>query len=129
MAVVSAYAAAICKVLSVMIGHWVALTAATPNIASWTAPQKCKIVGITFYVDAKSAITVLSLMAELDGVNLLTAVVDGSAGAVRTALAGTLSNTAGVACAKDSTVTLDVDTLTGTSATGIQMQIDWIPVD
>lgn len=128
MAVASAYAAII-KVLSVIVGHWIALTAATPNVCSWVAPQKCKIVGITFYVDTKTAITVLSLMAELDGTNILSAVVDGAAGAVRTALPGTLTTPAGVACAKDSVVTLDVDTLTGTSCQGVQMQVDWIPCD
>lgn len=129
MTVAQAYAASIAKVLSVLIGNWTVIAAATPNVASWVAPQKGKIVGITFYTDAKSAITVLGLMAEVDGTNILTGVVDGNAGAVRTALPGTLTVPAGVAIAKDGVVTLDIDTLTGTSVTGVQMQIDWIPVD
>lgn len=129
MAVLAKYAAHIAKVLSTQIAHWIAVAAATPNVASWVAPQKCLIVGITFFVDTKTAITVLSLMAELDGVNILSAVVDANAGAVRTALAGTLTVPAGVACAKDGVVTFDVDALTGTSCQGLQMQIDWIPVD
>jgi hypothetical protein len=129
MSVLNAYASTIGKVLSVLIGNWLVLAAATPNIATWVAPQKCKILAITFYVDVKTAITVLSLMAELNGTNILTAVVDGNAGAVRVPLAGTLTNTSGVDCAKDGVVTLDVDALTGTSCQGVQMQIDWIPVD
>lgn len=129
MSVASTYAASIAKVLSVLIGNWLVLAAATPNVASWVAPQKGKIVGITFYQDAKSAITVLTYMAEIDGVNILSAAVDGNAGAVRVPLAGTLTVPAGVPIAKDSVVTLDIDSLTGTSVTGVQMQIDWIPVD
>jgi hypothetical protein len=77
----------------------------------------------------KTAITVLTYMAEIDGVNILSAAVDGNAGAARTALAGTLTVPAGVPIAKDSVVTLDIDSLTGTSVQGVQMQIDWIPVD
>lgn len=129
MAVVGKYAVSIARVLSALIGNWLVLAAATPNVASWVAPQKCIIVGITFYVDVKTAITVLSLMAEVDGVNILSAVVDGNAGTVRTALPGTLTTPAGVPCPKDGVLTLDIDALTGTSCQGVQVQVDWIPVD
>jgi hypothetical protein len=129
MSVLRAFAVAVARVLSNTIGNWTVITAATPNVVSWVAPQKCKIVAITFFTDVKTAITALSLMAELDGANILSAVVDANAGAVRTALPGVLTNTEGVDCPKDGVVTLDVDALTGTNVSGVQMQIDWIPVD
>jgi hypothetical protein len=59
------------------------LAAATPNVASWVAPQDGFITGVTFYVDVKTAITVLALMVEKNGTNILSAAVDLNAAAVR----------------------------------------------
>ncbi len=125
------FTAAIGRIVSVLIGHWIALTAATPNVASWVAPQDGWITGIWFIVDTKTAITVLQLMAELNGTNILSAVVDMNAAAVRTPTAGTLGGALVTAdglipVTKDQIVTLDVDGLTGTSCQGVQMQIDFL---
>lgn len=125
--------AAVGRVMSVFLGYWIALTAATPNVMSWVAPQDGFITGVWCTTDVKTAITVLSVMLEKNGVNMLSAVIDMNAAAVRVPTAGVLGGAAVldangmIRVLAGDIITVDVDVLTGTNVNGLQVQIDWMP--
>jgi hypothetical protein len=122
--------AAVGRIISAMLGNWLVLAAATPNVASWVVPQDGFITGVNIIVDVKTAITVLAVMVEKNGVNILAgAGADMNAAAVRTPTAGVLTGTTSdgyVAVSRGDVITVDVDTLTGTSCQGVQAQIDFL---
>ncbi len=123
--------AVIGRIITACIGNWLVLAAATPNVASWVAPQDGFITGVWVTVDVKTAITVLGVMLEKGGTNILSAVVDMNAAAVRTPTAGvlggvTLTADGYVAVSRGDVITVDVDTLTGTSCQGVEVQIDFL---
>lgn len=123
--------AAIGRIVSIFMSNFAVLAAATPNIASWVCPQDGFITAVWISTDAKSAITVLGVMVEKGGTNILSAVVDMNAAAVRVATAGvlggvTLTADGYVPVSKGDIITVDIDTLTGTSVTGVSAQIDFL---
>lgn len=127
------FTAAMARVVSWVVSNWAVLAAAAPNVASFTVPQDGFIIGGNIIVDAKSAITVLLAMVEVNGANVLTGTgADLNAATVRTPvalafLASAVDVNGWVPVKAGDVITLDIDSLTGTSATGIQLQLDFIP--
>lgn len=125
--------AAFGRIISVMMSYWIVLTAATPNVLTWTVPQDGYIIGASCLTDVKTAITVLLVMLEKNGVNMLAGTgLDMNAAAVRTPTAAVLGGAAVldvngfIPVLAGDVITVDVDTLTGTSFNGLQVQIDFV---
>lgn len=132
MAAGAKFTAAIGRIISWVVSSWFVHTAATPNILSFTVPQDGFILGGWALVDVKTAITVLALMVEKNGNNILTGTgVDLNAAAVRTQtalafLAAAVDANGWVPVVAGDVITVDIDTLTGTSCQGIQVQLDFL---
>jgi len=127
------FRAAVARIVSWILTSWTVHTAATPNISTFTVPQDGFIVGGWAMSDVKTAITVLALMVEKNGSNILTGSgVDLNAAAVRTPvalafLAAAVDANGWVPVSAGDVITVDIDTLTGTNASGITVQLDFIP--
>lgn len=112
--------------------HFESLAAVAANIGRFRLPQSARIMRIAASARAKTAgLAAFSLMAESDGVNLLSGVMDLAAVAAGTFVEGTLTDTAGVKLAKEAEVTIDVDAHTagGETASDVTVQIDYLPED
>jgi len=126
------FTVAAARVVSWILQSWTVLTAATPNVASFVVPQDGFIVCGWAMCDVKTAITVLALMVEKNGSNILTGTgVDLNAAAVRTPtalafLAAAVDANGWVPVAAGDVITVDIDTLTGTNASGLVVQLDFI---
>lgn len=121
---------AIARVISMILANWAVLAAAAPNAASWVVQQDGFIIAATCTVDIKTAITVLAVMVEKNGVNIITGSgFDMNAAAVRTPTAGVFTGADAngwIPVVAGDVITVDVDTLTGTSCQGVQVQLDFI---
>lgn len=129
----SRFKAAVARIVSWVLSTWATHTAAAANVLTFTVPQDGFIIGGNALVDIKTAITVLLVMVEKNGTNILTGTgVDLNAAAVRTPvalafLAAAVDANGWVPVSAGDVITVDIDTLTGTSCQGIQVQLDFIP--
>ena len=125
------FSIAVGKVQS-FIMTFASLTAADANIGRFRLPQKARVIRIGATARAKSAgLLAFTLMVEGGGTNLLTGAMDLAAVAAGAFVEGTLTDSAGVALAKETEITIDVDAHTGggETASDVTVQVDYLPED
>jgi hypothetical protein len=126
-------AAGVRAIIANVIVYAGVITAAAVGLARYRAPQKSIITRIAASVRVKTAITVLAIDVKKAGVSVLQATIDLNAPAAGTYTEGVLKVASvvglGIPMDPEDEITIDIATLTGTSATDFSFQIDTLPVD